>query len=74
MTYEEWDIAAEDPVQRIDDRGRVVTLQGRPALDGTALAEDLIKKGLVERAKLRAKVLAAAKKLVKGEAKAGSGG
>ena len=50
-----------------------ISRQGRPPIVGAELAEELIKKGLVERAKLRAKVVAKAKKIRKGEAKAESG-
>ena len=49
------------------------TLQGRPAVDGRTKAEELIKQDLVERAKLRDAVVAKAKKILKGEAKAESG-
>jgi len=49
------------------------SLQGRPPVVGAERAEDWIKRRLVERAKLRAKVAAKAKKILKGEAKAESG-
>jgi hypothetical protein len=48
-------------------------LQDRPPVVGAERAEDWIKRRLVERAKLRAKVVATAKKILKGEAKAKSG-
>jgi hypothetical protein len=71
----ELDVPAEEPVQRIDGQGRVVMTQGRPAVVGAELTEQLIKRGLVERARLRDAVVAKAKKLLKGEkAKAAKSG
>jgi hypothetical protein len=69
----EMDVPAEEPVQRIDGQGRVVMTQGRPAVVGAELTEEWIKRDLAERAKLLAKVIAKAKKILKGEAKAESG-
>lgn len=66
----EWDIPAEPPVQRVDGMGRVITTEGRPAVDGTALAESLITKGLVERARLRDAVVAKVKQTLRGKSDA----
>jgi len=58
-------VAATEPVQRIDDRGRVVTMEGTPEQPGEERAEDWIKRGIAERVKLRAKVVAKAKRALK---------
>ena len=57
----EWDLPGEEPVQRIDDRGRVVMTEGRAPVVGAALAEELIKKRLVERVRLRDAVISKVK-------------
>jgi hypothetical protein len=70
---EELDKPAVEPVQRVDVQGRVVMSGGRPAVVGTEKAEDLIRRDLVERTKLRDKVTAAVKKRLKRDAEAESG-
>ena len=49
------------------------SLQGRPPVVGAERAEDWIKRRLVERAKLRAKVVAKAKQILRREAFTESG-
>ena len=60
------DRPAEDPYQAIGPDGRIVTRQGRPAVDGAELAESLIAREVAARAELRRRVVQRAKEILKG--------
>jgi hypothetical protein len=58
---EELDMPGEEPSQAVTHAGKIVEHPGRPAVDGAALAEALIKGQLAERAELRKRVTKAVK-------------
>jgi len=70
---EQLDRPGTEPSQAVTTQGKIVEHPGRPAVDGAAKAEELVKRGLAERARLRAKVTAAVKKRLKREAASESG-
>lgn len=66
---EELDVPAEPPYETFDaDTRRIVKRQGRPAVDGAAKAEEWIKRGIAERARLRERVVKSVKSRLKAKA------